>query len=43
MSGVPNTKKEYVLISSDNSDADSVSTTDFTLRLGTPLVALGVP
>ena len=37
MSGVPNTKKEYVLISSDNSDADSVSTTDFTLRLGTPL------
>lgn len=34
MSGI---KKEYVLVSSDNRTADSVSTTDFTLRLAVPI------
>lgn len=30
-------KKEYILITSDNRSADSVSTTDFTLRLAVPI------
>ena len=30
-------KKEYILVSSDNRSADSVSTTDFTLRLAVPI------
>ena len=36
MSG-SNTKKEYILVSSDNRAADSVSTTDFTLRMLVPV------
>ena len=35
MSGA--TKKEYILVSSDNRAADSVSTTDFTLRMLVPV------
>ena len=31
------TKKEYILVSSDNRAADSVSTTDFTLRMLVPI------
>ena len=34
---VPGTKKEYVLVSSDNRSSDSVSTTDFHLRLNVPI------
>ena len=30
-------KKEYILVSSDNRSSDSVSTTDFTLRLAVPI------
>ena len=31
------TKKEYILVSSDNRALDSVSTTDFTLRMLVPI------
>jgi hypothetical protein len=34
---MPGVKKEYILVSSDNRAADSVSTTDFTLRLLVPI------
>ena len=37
MSGEPATKKEYILVSSENRAADSVSTTDFTLRMLVPI------
>ena len=37
MSGGGATKKEYILVSSDNRAADSVSTTDFTLRMLVPV------
>jgi hypothetical protein len=37
MSGGSNTKKEYILVSSDYRAADSVSTTDFTLRMLVPI------
>jgi hypothetical protein len=37
MSGAAATKKEYILVSSDNRAADSVSTTDFTLRMLVPI------
>ena len=37
MSGAAAAKKEYILVSSDNRSADSISTTDFTLRMLVPI------